>query len=88
MGVAGHIVQRCSKVVSNKLVGPTIRVNLNRANAFGGKEKVARAFAAEEAAFQRKYGKALQSNTSHCDAAARELREQSAVSAFFLDNGL
>lgn len=88
MGVATHILQRCDKIVANRLAGNALRTNFNRAALLAGKAKISAAFDRAQAEFAAKYGKALQSDSNHCDAAARELREQSAISAFFLDNGL
>lgn len=82
-GVAGHIMQRCDALVHNQVAIDHIKGRTASTMLFSGKDKVAASFARAEANFQKKYGKPLQSDTSHCDVARQELAEASPVSMFF-----
>jgi len=84
--VAGHIYGRCEGMKASRVAGEFARPTFNRATVFKGKEKVAFAFEKAKADFAKKYGKALISDSNHCDAAQREMREQTAVSFFFDNN--
>lgn len=88
LGVAGQIIQRCTKVKANPFVGTFTRAAMNRATVFGGKDKVKAALEAEKAGFKARHGIDPYAAGDLCGPARRELNEQTAISAFFLDNGL
>lgn len=81
--VAGHIFERCDGMKVSKIAAEFARPTFNRAAVFKGKEKVAAAYETAKASFAAKYGKDLVSKSNHCDAAKREIREETAVSFFF-----
>ena len=88
LGVAGQIIQRCNKVKANPFVGTFTRAAMNRATVFGGKDKVNAALEVEKAAFKARHGFDPYAAGDLCGPARRELAEQTALSAFYLDNGL
>ncbi len=81
--VAGHIFERCDGLKVSKTAAQYAKPTFNRAVVFKGKAKVTTAFDRAKADFAAKYGKPLISDKNHCDAAEREIREQTAVSFFF-----
>lgn len=81
-GVALNIAQRCPSVMVNKRMLDLFKPTMNRVVLFGGKAKIKAGFETAKAAFATKYGKPLLSETSHCDAAQREMREISPTGAF------
>ncbi|UZD91877.1 hypothetical protein [Cognatishimia activa] len=81
--VAAHIFERCDGMEVSKFAQEYARPTFNRAAVFKGKDKVAAAFERAKANFAAKYGKPLISDANHCDAAQREIKEQTAASFFF-----